>query len=74
MIKIESLSPNAEVVFTRADQPHPATVGWLLTREEFDTLKVIKGELTYSIDELEVVTVVAEPEASTTKPETTKTK
>jgi hypothetical protein len=59
MVKIERLGPNSEVVFTRNGKEQRAVVGYLLTDEEFVTLKVVKGELTYSVDELEVITTVA---------------
>lgn len=64
MVKIESLSKDAEAVFVRADRPHKALAGYVLTPQEFATFKILKGSVTYSIDELEVVTVAATVEDS----------
>lgn len=56
MIKIEKLSSDAVVEFTRNDKVQVATVGALLTRDEATTLNIRSGSVTYSIDELELVT------------------
>jgi hypothetical protein len=61
LVKIENLSPDARVTFVREGNPQVARVGYLLDSAEFESLKVETGTVTYSIDELEVVTVSAAP-------------
>lgn len=58
MIKIEKISPNIRATIERQGAGKVNLYqGMLLSRTEFDTLKFDIGSITYSIDELEVVTI-----------------
>lgn len=71
MVKIEKLSAGAKAVFTRNGVEQPVVIHQLMTIEEFRTLKVLSGELMYSIDENEVGTVQAPVPAPAPAPKTT---
>jgi len=58
MIKIEKLSTGIRATIERQGAGKVSLYhGMLLSRTEFDTLKFDTGSITYSIDELEVVTI-----------------
>jgi hypothetical protein len=57
MIKLEVFSNDADVTFVRNNFAQKAFVGNLLTQEEFDTLEIKSGTVTYSIDELKLITI-----------------
>ncbi len=58
MIKIEKISPNIRATIERSGAGKVTVyVGMLLSKAEFETLKFDIGSITYSIDELEVVTI-----------------
>lgn len=60
MIKIEQLTEGTKATIERTGAGTVGVYpGMLLSRGEFDTLKVTSGVVTYSIDELEVKTVEA---------------
>lgn len=59
MIKIEKLSKDARVLVTRNGNRGQAFVGQLISHNDWQTVEVIAGEVTYSIDEGEVRTMVA---------------
>lgn len=67
MVKIEKLSPGAQVEFVRNGKPQPGIVGTTLTREELDTLQVTGGTVLYSIDEQELVEVSAKESPKSTE-------
>lgn len=67
MVKIEKLSQDAVVEFTRNGKVHTARVGSTLSKEELDTLKVRSGSVVYSIDELELVTKAADETKSSSQ-------
>lgn len=55
MIKIEQISKDAHAYFERADKKLHVRPGSLLSQNEFDTLVIEQGTITYSVDELEVL-------------------
>ena len=59
MIKIEKLSKDARVLVTRNDKTSQVFVGQLISFDDWQSVEVLAGEVTYSIDELEVRTIVA---------------
>lgn len=66
MVKIEKLSPDAQVWFQRDGTRQRAYLHQLLSRAELATLEIESGTVMYSIDEQEVVTRSA---ATTKSPE-----
>ena len=56
MVKIEQLK-DAKAVFTRNGAEQPVFLNAILTKAEFDTIKVLQGTVVASIDETEVVTI-----------------
>lgn len=61
MIKIEAIA-SGKAAITRHGKPMPIYLGMLMTYEEVETLVLSPGcSVTYSVDELEVITKV-EPE------------
>jgi hypothetical protein len=54
MVKIEQLK-DAKAVFTRDGAEHPVLLSAILTKTEFDTIRVLQGTVVASIDEAEVV-------------------
>ena len=65
MIKIEKLVGPTKAVFTRNGVAIPVFVGQLMSYEEAKTIEVFTGEVLYSIDESELVTIKATPTAPT---------
>ena len=56
MVKIEQLK-DAKAVFTRNGAEQPVFLNAILTKTEFDTIRVLQGTVVASIDESEVVTI-----------------
>jgi hypothetical protein len=61
MVKIEKISPGAAVSFVRNGVRQNAIEKQLITYEEADTLEVTGGEVTYSVNETEVITKSGNP-------------
>lgn len=58
MIKIERIAEGTEASYTRDGAQSSLHVGQLLYPHEFDTVVITAGEILYSVDETEVVTLV----------------
>lgn len=56
MIKIEKLSPDADVWFVRGGVRQRAFLHQLLSHSELPSLEVLSGSVVYSIDEQDVIT------------------
>lgn len=56
MIKIEALLNNCKATIIRHGKPMPVYLGMLMTREELETLKILQGTITYSVEETDVIT------------------
>jgi len=63
MVKIEQLK-SALAVFTRNNNEQPVILNSTLTDEEFKTLRVLEGIVVVSINESEVLSIVAAPKSS----------
>lgn len=59
MIKIEKLSKDARVIVTRNGKAGQVFVGQLISHEDWKTVDVQSGEVTYSVNETEIKTKVA---------------
>lgn len=59
MIKIERIACESATI-TRGDETIPLFEGQILHGHDLESLKVVNGELVYSVDELELVTVNGE--------------
>ena len=65
MIKIEQLTEGTKATIERTGAGKVNLYpNMLLTRSEFDTLSYTVGSITYSIDELEVVTITKDTSES----------
>lgn len=62
MIKVEALLNDCKATIIRHGKPMPIYLGMLMTREELETLKILKGSVTYSVEETDVITNHYEPE------------
>lgn len=78
MVKIEIIGPGASATILRNGERQQVFVKQLITYEEADSLEVTGGEVTYSVNETEVITksgdaapavpqTTAEPELPTTE-------
>lgn len=56
MVKVEALLNGCKATIIRHGNSMPVYLGMLMTREELETLKVLSGSITYSVDEIEVIT------------------
>ena len=63
MVKIEQLKA-AKAVFTRNNSEQPVTLNTTITDEEFKTLRVLEGTVVVSINESEVLSIVATPKTT----------
>lgn len=56
MVKIEIIGPGASATILRNGERQQVFVKQLITYEEADSLEVTGGEVTYSVNETEVIT------------------
>jgi len=68
MIKIEALLNGGKATIIRHGNTMPVYLGMLMTKEELDTLKLLSGSITYSVEELDVITKHYEPEPVANQP------
>ena len=70
MIKIEKMSKDAKASIKRVTVSGESEIGlyagMLMSLRELSTLKVLSGSVTYSIDEMEIITQHAKPNVNTT--------
>lgn len=64
MIKIERIACESATI-TRGDEQIALFEGQIVHGHDLESLKVVNGELVYSVDELELVTVTGELELVT---------
>lgn len=62
MIKIEALLNGCKATIVRHGHSMPVYLGMLMTLEELETLKLLSGSITYSVEEVDVITKHHEPE------------
>lgn len=74
MIKIERLSSDADVWFTRGGVRQRAYLHQLLSHSELPSLEVLSGSVVYSIDEQQVITQQALEPSKSPEPSPTPTK
>jgi hypothetical protein len=77
MIKIEKLSDDARVLVVRNGKKTQIFTGQLISHNDWQTVEVVSGSVTYTVDELEVKTLFApitddNLKVASIEPETTK--
>ncbi len=68
MVKIEALLNNCKATIVRHGQTMPVYLGMLMSQEELQSLQILSGTVTYSVEEIDVVTKHFEFEQPVLKP------